>query len=420
MGTAGGGHLGGVGLTVESGPLGARAPVSVVIVTYDPEPGMLTDCLASLAHSRPAPEEVLVVDNSRRHGPVEEVVRRTLGSQLEPIFLPQPRNLGYAAATNAGVAASSGELVLLLNPDARLVPGALAELWAAARGNPKALGFAPKIRLAHPDCVIDSVGMAIGRDGVGVQRGLGQADLGQYDRPERVAGVCFAAALVRRRAFFPDSVGPLDERYFMYYEDVDWSMRAAVMGHDFYTVPGAEVVHLHSGSTRTLGQGFKHRLIQRNLMWTAVKNLDSEDALRVLLRRTSANLRWAAAGRHRWAALRAVAEAWLGLSGVLAARRGVQRQRRRRDREALGLEGAPVFFDADTYRPQVSAAALVAAVGRLYALSPRPELERCLLRLGSAEATGLGQDRALLADILEAGGLPEGPALTWLKAELSS
>ncbi len=399
---------------------GSQAPVSVVVVTYDPAPEMLGECLDSLTRSKAPPQEVLVVDNSRHHEAVEQLVGRMLPAGLGPIFLPQTSNLGYAAGTNAGVAASSGELVLLLNPDAALEPTALGELCQAARANPDTLGFAPKIRLSEPAVVIDSVGMAIGRDGVGVQRGLGQADLGQYDRPEGVAGVCFAAALVRRRAFSPGAVGALDERYFMYYEDVDWSMRAAILGEEFRTVPRAAVRHLHSGSTRSLGQGFKHRLIQRNLIWTAVKNLEAEGALRVLARRSSANLKWAAAGRHSAAAVRAVAEAWLGLSGVMLTRRDVQRRRRRSDREVLGLEDAPVFFDSETYRPEVSAAALVAAAGRLFALSPTPALESSLLRLRSAEATGLGRDRALLAEMLEGGGLPDGPALSWLKAELSA
>ena len=390
------------------------------MVTYDPAPEMLGECLDSLARSTATPQEVLVVDNSRHHETVEKLVGRALPSGLVPIFLPQTSNLGYAAATNAGVAASSAELVLLLNPDAALAPAALGELCADASAHPETLGFAPKIRLSDPGVVIDSVGMAIGCDGVGVQRGLGQADLGQYDRPERVPGVCFAAALVRRRAFSPGEVGPLDERYFMYYEDVDWSMRAAILGEEFRTVPRADVRHLHSGSTRNLGQGFKHRLIQRNLIWTAVKNLEVEGALRVLARRSSANLKWAAAGRHPAAALRAVAEAWLGLPGVALSRREVQRRRRRRDRDVLGLEDAPVFFDSDTYRPDVSAAALVAAVGRLFALAPSPALESSLLRLRSAEATGLGRDRALLAEMLEGAGLPDGPALSWLRAELSS
>jgi GT2 family glycosyltransferase len=405
---------------VASAPRENPAPVSVVVVTYAPNPEMLGECLDSLARSAAVPQEVVVVDNSRQHDVVEKVVGLKLPSALGPIFLPQASNLGYAAATNAGVAASSAELVLLLNPDAALEPAALGELCEAASAQPDTLGFAPKIKLSDPGVVIDSVGMAIGRDGVGVQRGLGQADLGQYDRPERVAGVCFAAALVRREAFAPQSVGALDERYFMYYEDVDWSMRAAIMGEEFRTVPQAVVRHLHSGSTRSLGQGFKHRLIQRNLIWTAVKNLEVEGALKVLVRRSSANLKWAAAGRHPAAALRAVAEVWLGLPGVMLSRREVQRRRHRRDREALGLEEAQVFFDGDTYRPDVSAAALVAAVGRLYALAPTPKLESALLRLRSAEATGLGRDRALLAEMLDGAGLPDGPALSWLKAELSS
>ena len=120
---------------------GSPAPVSVVIVTYDPAPEMLGECLDSLARSKAAPQEILVADNSRRHDAVEQLLGRAIPSGLGPIFLPQSSNLGYAAATNAGVAASSSELVLLLNPDAALEPEALGELCeAASQSSPRASG----------------------------------------------------------------------------------------------------------------------------------------------------------------------------------------------------------------------------------------------------------------------------------------
>ncbi len=396
------------------------ASVSAIVITYRPDLRMLERCLTSLATSRPRPLEVVLVDNSPESEEVGRLARAALAGEGAPelVFLAQGRNLGYAAATNAGVSASSGDLVLLLNPDATLGEGALGSMVAAAAANPEALGFAPKILLTSPAYAIDSVGMALGEGAEGTQRGLGQVDAGQYDRPERVAGLCFAGALIRRPGFFGARVGPLDERYFMFYEDVDWSLRATVLGEWFLTVPAAVVVHFHSASTRSLGQGFKIRLIQRNLIWTAIKNLELEPALRVLIRRSLANLRWAARGRHPGASIRAVLEAWAGLPEMLSARRELQRRRRRRDREVLGLEGQASFFDVDRYEPDLSAAALVAVIGRLYALRPSPELQGLLLRLQSAENTGLGRDRRLLAAMVRESGIVLGPGLTWMVAEL--
>lgn len=405
-------------------PAPPSEPVSAVVVTYRPDPEMLRTCLDSLLGSSGRPQELVIVDNSPDPAPVERLTRELVSAReatgVRVRLLPQARNLGYAAATNRGIRASSAELVLLLNPDARLAPLALRELTAAAASHPGFLGFAPKVLLSFPAPVIDSVGMSFGRGAEGSQRGLGQADAGQYDRPEVVAGLCFSAALIRRGAFSAGRVGELDERYFMFYEDVDWSLRAALLGERFRTVPSAEVVHFHSASTRSLGGGFKLRLIQRNLIWTAVKNLEAPAALRVLRRRSLANLRGAALGRHPLAALRAVGEAWLGLPRMLPTRRGVQRRRRVRDREVLRPLGEDVFFDSDTYQPEVSGAALLAVLERLYAQRPSAPLERLLLRLQSALATGLARDRALIAGMLRESGVELGPGLRWLLEALET
>ncbi len=396
----------------------AGALVTVVVVTYDPDPGMLRECVQSVVDSTYRPLELVVVDNcSRRKGvraQVEELLRAD--ASVELVFSQQERNLGYAAATNVGFELGHGELVLLLNPDARLEPDAVPLLVAAAKQRPDAAGFAPKVLLADPGVVIDSVGMALHPGSEGSQRGLGQVDAGQYDLEEEVSGLCFAAAMIRRPAWA--RVGPLDTRYFMFYEDVDWSLRAQVTGESFWTVPRARVFHFHSASTRHLGSGFKTRLIQRNLIWTAVKNLESRGAVRVLLRRSAANLKRARRPRHLSASLRALFEAWMGLPGMIGSRREIQRRRRRRDGEFLGGRGEATFFDAQRYRPEISVAALVAVLSRLYAVAPEGALERTLLRVQSADATGLGRDRARVAAMVRAGGMQLGPGLEWLLEQM--
>ena len=395
--------------------LGPQGPlVSVVVVTYEPDARLLADCLQSVVSSDYRPLEVVVVDNgSHRAGVEEEVEAAIQGSSLITLtFSGQLKNLGYAEATNVGVDLSHGELMLLLNPDARLEPDAIRLLVEAATARPQAAGFAPKVLLADPGFVIDSVGVAIHPGSEGSQRGLGQVDAGQYDLEEQVPGLCFAAALIRRQAW--QRVGPLDVRYFMFYEDVDWSFRAQVTGETFWTVPQARVFHFHSASTRHLGSGFKTRLIQRNLIWTAVKNLETRAALRVLLRRSAANVRRLRRPQHATASARALIDAWAGLPGMRSSRRQVQGRRRRRDAEFLGGRGEATFFDAESYRPEASVAALMAVLSRLYAVSPEPALERTLLRITSAEATGLGRDKARIAAMVRSGGMEISPALGWL------
>ena len=405
-------------MSEEGVPALSEPLVSVVVVTYEPDPRLLTECLQSVVGSTHRPLEVVVVDNgSHRQGVREEVEAAVpAASSIEVVFSRQLKNLGYAAATNLGVELSHGELLLLLNPDARLEPDAISLLVRAAAARPEAAGFAPKVLLADPGFVIDSVGVAIHPGGEGSQRGLGQVDIGQYDLEEQVPGLCFAAALISRQAW--QRVGPLDLRYFMFYEDVDWSFRAQVWGETFWTVPEARVFHFHSATTRHLGSGFKTRLIQRNLIWTACKNLETRAALRVLLRRSAANVRRLRRPQHAAGSARALVEAWVGLPGMLASRGQVQSRRRRRDGEFLGGRGEQTFFDADHYRPEVSVAALMAVLSRRYAVCPEPALERTLLRITSAESTGLARDPRRIAAMVRSGGMEIPAPLSWLLDQL--
>ncbi|MGH7611271.1 MAG: glycosyltransferase family 2 protein [Candidatus Dormibacteria bacterium] len=397
-----------------------RPLVSVLVVTYEPDLVLLEECLQSVAQA--AAEvclELVVVDNSDQEPARAVLERATHGAYaLHARYAPQRRNLGYAAATNAGLALCRGELVLLLNPDARLSCGALPRLVEAAKRRPEAAGFAPKILLSDPGVVLDSVGMVLHPDGPGAQRGLGQADIGQYDLEEKVPGPCFAAALIRRRAFEPDRVGLLDRRYFMFYEDVDWSQRAQVLGESFWTVPKAVVLHFHSATTRHLASGFKTRLVQRNLVWSAAKNLEASRALRITLRRSlAALLRPRSADEFR-ASLRAVAEAWVGLPGLLRSRRQVQRRRNRPDRKFLGTRGEGAFFDVRTYRPEATLASLDHALRRRFAIEPDPRLRVVAAQVHLAAEARVRQDPARVSATVRASGIEVGPGLEWLLRQL--
>ncbi|HEY6538365.1 MAG TPA: glycosyltransferase family 2 protein [Candidatus Dormibacteraeota bacterium] len=400
----------------------ASAPLtSVIIVTYQPDPGLLQECLASLVASTHRPIQVVVVDNGSAPGSVRSLVERDLptpGISVE--VAAQATNLGYAAATNIGIRACQGEFVLMLNPDARVEPDTIRILIAAAARHPEAAGLAPKILLSAPQFILDSVGMSMHAGGAAAQRGLGQIDIGQYDVEEPVDGLCFAAAFVRSTAFARSRVGTLDRRYFMFYEDVDWSLRAQVLGETFWSVPSARVIHFHSATTRHLGGDFKTRLIQRNLIWTAAKNLEARSATKVLIRRTAVNLKHAAELRYPAASLRAVLEAWTGLPRLMKSRRQVQRRRRRRDVEVVSTEQDRLFFDVATYRPEISVAALLSALSRLYIVSPAPGLEQVVNRIQVATVSGAARDPVAVAAMVRQGQIAISPALDWLLQQMEA
>jgi len=132
--------------------------------------------------------------------------------------------------------------------------------------------------------VIDNTGTLINGYMLAYNRGVGQIDIGQFDKPDRPMGACFAAFLVRRQAFDPISdggVGLLDAPYFMYYEDIDWCYRANILGFEILYEPSAIAWHHHSLTTRGLPLTFKYHLIQRNLYRTIMKNMRFRTVIRL-------------------------------------------------------------------------------------------------------------------------------------------
>ena len=356
-------------------PVGWLPPplVSVVVLTYEPEEAMLMRCLDSVLASTHQPLEVVLVDNGSGNG-----VAATLAATRPEIrFRALERNLGFAEGINRGVEMSRGALCLLLNPDTEVEPDTVRRLVAAAAQRPGAVAFAPKMLLASDREIIDSVGIILAPSGAAAQRGLGQVDVGQLDREGPIFGVCFGAALIRREAFAPERVGLLEGRFFMFYEDVEWCLRAGIRGESFWAVPEARVYHVHSASTRDRPPGFKFRLIHRNLMLTAGTHLEGRHALRVWLRRTAWLGRNALSGRHPGASLRAAAEAWLAIPTLVAARRAQQRRRVRPDTALFRFSAGEVtHFDADTYQPVFTWAAVVDVLRRLALTSGEARWER--------------------------------------------
>jgi N-acetylglucosaminyl-diphospho-decaprenol L-rhamnosyltransferase len=226
--------------------------LAIVIVSYNVR-HELEACLQSLVgRTDPYPTEIVVVDNASADG-TPEMVRQAWPTVK---VIEAGGNVGFARANNLGIRATSGEFVLLLNPDTIVPPGAVAALVRGLAVHPEAAAAGPRLvdDEGFPEL---SFGWAIGPLGELRQKIIGRlyqrrlrGVVGLVDRWSRAAGprewVSGACLLVRRADL--EAVGLLDERYFMYTEDVDLCVMLRRRGRSVYYVPQAEVRHLRGRS----------------------------------------------------------------------------------------------------------------------------------------------------------------------------
>jgi hypothetical protein len=230
--------------------------LSAVVVTYNSREHIL-DCLRALERARGVLElEAVVVDNASADGTLAEVRAHAPWARV----VETGGNLGYAKAVNRGLRESSGEFVLVLNPDCVVGEGALAGLHAWMRAHPRCAIAGP--RILNTDGTVEfsarsfpnHLTFLFNRYSLATRLWPGNPWSRRYllsdwdhasDRPvDWVSGACM---FVRRAAVA--EVGGMDEAYFMFNEDVDWchAMKRAGWSVDF--AAAAEVTH-HIGASK--------------------------------------------------------------------------------------------------------------------------------------------------------------------------
>ncbi len=232
-------------------PPGAPARVSVVIVSYNTRK-LIRRCLESLRAFPPRIAfDVLVVDNASQDGSVDMLRAEFPWARV----LANKRNLGYSSAVNLGIEHTTGDYVLVLNPDIVVREQALDRMVEFMDANPDAGISAAKLlntdgSLQHtcrgfytPSTLLmrrTPLGKLFPNHPV-IRRHL----MLDYDHasPRAVDWVIGACMMVRRTA--ADIVGGMDERFFLYFEDVDWCFRMSRQGWKVWYLPGAEMVHEH-------------------------------------------------------------------------------------------------------------------------------------------------------------------------------
>lgn len=228
--------------------------VTIAINSYK-SPDLIRNCLRSIEKQLPGSGvvyEILVAD-SETDQPTESLMREEFPCVR---FLPHPDNVGYGGLVNASIEAARGEFVFLINADVMIGGDSLSTLLAYAREHPEAGIIGPRqfgatgdllptaFRFYRPMTIVYRR-TPLGRLPVG-RRHVRRFELESAQSakaPVPVDWLMGSALFVSQR--HAATIGPMDRRFFMYFEDVDWSRRAWEKGLRVIYHPRAVVGHLH-------------------------------------------------------------------------------------------------------------------------------------------------------------------------------
>ena len=235
-----------------------RVRLGVVIINYR-TPDLTIGCLRSLAEELGAVDgRVVVVDNASGDGSAEKIGDWLASSSIaeRAKLICSRTNSGFSGGNNLGLASLNADFYLLLNSDTLLREGALAGLLEAAARHPGAGAIAPRLEdidgTAQQSCfryaspwseLLESASLRP----VSHLLGRFEVALPVSDTPITCDWASFACILLRREA--ADAAGPMDDGFFMYFEDADYCRRLAKAGYSTIYDPSAWVVHLRGGSS---------------------------------------------------------------------------------------------------------------------------------------------------------------------------
>jgi len=306
-----------------------NSPLSAIIVAFGAEPWLERSVEAVLA-SQGVEVEVVLVDNGCTDGAVERLAGRAGVTVVRP-----GKNTGFARGCHLGVAASRGELLAFVNPDALVESGALAALARVASRAEVGLATG-SIRLAdHPE-LVNSAGDEI--------HFLGVSWAGHFGEPaaehsvERPVFAAHGAGMAARREVW-DELGGFEPQMFAYYEDAELSVRCWQRGLNVVYVPDAVIVHRYEFARHAS----KFYLAERNRLIMVLTGYELRTLVLLsplLLALEAAVLLLALLQGWGWSKIRG----WLWLLShprwLYLLRRGLQRSRTRSDRDL-----APLFTD---------------------------------------------------------------------------
>jgi hypothetical protein len=189
--------------------------------------------------------EVIVVDNASKNQEADSITRRF--PQVKVI--KSERNLGFAGGNNLGIQVAQGKYLFLINNDTFFKDFKIQNLIDRMESSPTIGVVCPKIRFAWDNNPIQYAGYTkLSRFSVRNHAiGFNEEDHGQYDAAHPTPYAHGAAMLIKRDAI--NNIGPMPDCYFLYYEELDWSMMFTRAGYQIWYEPKCTIFHKESQST---------------------------------------------------------------------------------------------------------------------------------------------------------------------------
>jgi GT2 family glycosyltransferase len=236
--------------------------LSIIIVNYN-QKDLLKLCWQNIINAQvKLSYEVILVDNNsfdQSQKVIEGIVNQASSMAVKIVL--NNRNLGFAKAVNQGIAASQGEYVLILNPDIIVMPGAIEKLYQFMQEHPRCAVSGPQ--LLNPSKNIQNSAFRFPKWYTPILRRtflgrLSKKYLNSYlmkdwdHQSTREVDWLLGAALMVRGSTIKQ-VGPMDERFFLYFEDVEWCRRFKRAGWQIYYVAPAQMYHFYQRSSADQG-----------------------------------------------------------------------------------------------------------------------------------------------------------------------
>lgn len=215
--------------------------VSIIVLSYNGREDTLA-CLRSLDHLMYPNVEVIVVDNDSTDGSVEAI----RSAYPKTTIIETGANLGFTGGNNVGIRRAldkGADYIMLLNNDTIVAPDMLNLMVEVMEGDPTIGVTGPTIYYYNaPDLIWSAGGQIDWTQGLTSMIGLNEEDKSQFGvSPRPVDFVTGCAMLVKREVW--EKAGLLDDKFFMYYEETEWCVRANRAGYKIMHIPSAMMWH---------------------------------------------------------------------------------------------------------------------------------------------------------------------------------
>ncbi|GAB3718934.1 glycosyltransferase family 2 protein [Spirosoma lituiforme] len=243
--------------------------ISLITINYN-QAVVTCDLLESTQQLTYPNYEIIVVDNGSAEDPSERIRQ---GNYPHVRVIVSPDNLGFSGGNNLGIQQAKGDYYFLLNNDTIVTPDLLEQLIKPFVKDATIGVCCPKIRYHDQPNIIQYAGYHPLNKYTGRTWAIGlmEPDQGQHDQAKPTYFAHGAAMLVSREVL--DRVGSLDDSFFLYYEELDWSMRIRKAGYQIYYQPEALIYHRESMSVGKQNP-MKVYYHTRNRLWFMRRNVE--------------------------------------------------------------------------------------------------------------------------------------------------